>query len=512
MACQSNKIDSNGTSLAIAEEECLKQLPTTPVWYVREPNSYSDMGGEITTTARSPINESRQRQKGTVTDLSATAGFNEDFTPTNFLRLLQGFLFADVREQPSTQPTNSSKTYVTAVSAKDLSFTFSDDLPAFEASDLVLFSGFNVPTNNGVRKLASVGGKACVIWGAAADESPLSTAKMVRIGREFDEGDVVSYYENGTYRIVATKGSFTTLNLIAGCWVFLGGDDAVNNLGSNVGYARVSSISGDGKTVYFDQTTWYPTSDAGEGKKFRIYVGSIIRNEPTSNLIKRRSYQLERTLGTDSYGTQSEYIVGAVPDEFKLTIPQADKLTADFSFTACDYEQRTGQQGLKSGIRVPALAEDAFNSTSDVYRTRMTVKSTTSTNPNALFGYISEGSIDVKNNISANKAVGVLGAFDTSAGTLEVSGSVTAYFTTVEATQAIRNNADVGWYTIYTKSTRNSAIIYDMPLISLGGGRVTVEADSPITIPIDTNAAESSFGHTLLVQAFDYLPSVGMAQ
>ncbi len=56
-----NKIDSNVTGLYIAEEEELKVLPDTPVWYEQEPNSYSDLGGELTNTARSPITSSRQK-------------------------------------------------------------------------------------------------------------------------------------------------------------------------------------------------------------------------------------------------------------------------------------------------------------------------------------------------------------------------------------------------------------------------------------------------------------------
>ena len=44
-------------------------------------------------------------------------------------------------------------------------------------------------------------------------------------------------------------------------------------------------------------------------------------------------------------------------------------------------------------------------------------------------------------------------------------------------------------------------------LLALGNGRLAVEQDQPITLPLDTSAAESKFGNTLLIQIFPYLPN-----
>jgi len=98
----------------------------------------------------------------------------------------------------------------------------------------------------------------------------------------------------------------------------------------------------------------------------------------------------------------------------------------------------------------------------------------------------------------------VLGAFDTSAGTFEVGGSMTAYFADVAAVQAVRNNEDITLDLILVKD--NKGLLFDVPLLALGDGRLSVEQDKAIELPLETNAAESAFGYTLLFQSFAYLP------
>jgi len=219
----------------------------------------------------------------------------------------------------------------------------------------------------------------------------------------------------------------------------------------------------------------------------------------------------KRTLGVGQSGSyqQAEYLVGAVLNEFSLQIPQADKVTADLAFVAMDVEQKTstynagGTDGLKVGTRPTLEKEAAFNTSSDVSRIKMSIVGTDPA-PTPLFAYVTEFNLTLTNNVTPNKAVGVLGAFDTTAGTFEVGGSVTAYFADVDAVSSVRNNDDVTIDVLLQKA--GYAILFDIPLLSLGDGRLSVEQDQPITLPLELMAAESSFGHTLLFQYFPYLP------
>jgi hypothetical protein len=118
--------------------------------------------------------------------------------------------------------------------------------------------------------------------------------------------------------------------------------------------------------------------------------------------------------------------------------------------------------------------------------------------------------INLNNNLNPNKAVSVLGAFDITGGTFEVGGSITAYFSNVSAIAAIRNNSDVTMDLVLAKA--NAGIALDIPLITLGDGKLNVEQDEPITIPVTNEAAsgakvDPNMDHTLMMVFFDYLPT-----
>ena len=527
MVCEVVKIDSNITGLSIAEEVCLKQLPVLavdgfdPVWYGQEPNSYSDFGGEITTVARAPIDPSRQNKKGTPTDLDASGGYNTDVTQNNLTRILQGFFFADARMKPSTVSLalGVANTAVASVTAGTKTYAAAAGLLPFnKAGYLVKASGFANAANNGVKTVASATATTVIVAETVVDEAaPPANARLEVVGFIGASADLSIAVVSGIPSLVSAGATdFTTLGLIPGEWIWIGGDAVGNTFANNRGFARIASIAAASLT--FDDTEWTPVNEAGTGKTIQLFFGTVIRNEKTPSLIKRRSYQIERTLGegpeAENPGDQqAEYLEGAVCNELTLNVPQADKFNADLTFVACDNTQRSGavDDKIKSatlGSLVSALGEDAFNTSSDVRRIKMAILDPATSRPTPLFGYVIEANTSVANGVTPNKAVGTMGAIDTSAGNFVVGGSVTAYFTSVAAIRAIRNNADVGLSTIL--ASKNGGMVFDIPLLGLGGGRLNVEKDSPITVPLEPQAAECANGYTLMYVNFAYLPNAAM--
>jgi len=503
-----NKIDSNVTGCSFAEEESIKVLPVTPVWYQLEPNGYNDFGGQLSLVSRNPINPSRQKKKGVITDLDASGGLGQDLTQNNLTRLLQGFFFADIREKASSAPMNGAAVTITGVTAVDDTYAAASGLDVFASDYLVLASDFDQAANNGLKLVSSAVATGVVVGDGLVDETPPANAKLQVVGIQFSTGEVDVDVSGSYPRLTRASGArdWTTLGLIPGEWCHLGGDTAATVFSNvpNKGFIRVRAVGVD--YIELDKTSYTMTAETGTGKTIQLFFGNVIKNESSQALITRRTYQIERQLGEDDNGVMSEYLVGAVPSELSLQIRQADKVTVDLSFIATDNEQRDGTTGVKSGTRTTITDAPAFNTSSDFSRIKMHQITAGNANPDALFAYLTEMTLTINNNVSPNKAVGVLGAFDVSAGTFSVEGSVTAYFANIAAVQAVRNNEDVTVDFALVKN--NAGLVMDVPLLALGEGRLNVEQDQPITLPLSIDAAEGSNNHTLLFNEFPYLPSL----
>lgn len=311
-----------------------------------------------------------------------------------------------------------------------------------------------------------------------------------------------------------TGVSLLDYGLSIGLWVCVGDDATANKFATaaNNGLKRIRLI--EDSAITFDKSTSTMVTDAGTGKDIRVIWGRSIRDEAAEDQV-RTSYQFERSLGAPDTAQptqiQAEYLTGSIANEFELNVEQGDKLTASLSFMSRDSETRTAAEGRKDGTR-PVLQEaDALNATSHVKRLSLAIIDETDASPDDLFAYVTDLTLSINNNVKANKAVKVLGAFDNTAGTFEVDANCTAYFQKVEAIQSVRDNADVTLDLTFAQA--NKGITIDLPLISIGGAMPEVEADEPIMLPLEQAAASGSkidpeLAHTMLIEYWDYLPDL----
>lgn len=508
MVCTVNSIDSNITGLSIAEELCPKELPVTPIWYAQEPNSYTDMGADIKTVARETINALRQDLRGTVTDVDSAGGFNMDVTQDNMNRLFQGFFFNNAYEKYNLLPLNGTANPALTVATTGIFNVTSTLATSIFAGDLVKTTGFADSANNALGLVQVVTTTQLDTDIATVTDASASASANIRVvGFQFASGDLVATLGTGTLILTSTVKTMTAFGLKVGEWIYIGGSavSSAFSFANGTGYARVKSVSAT--QIILDKSTGLITADAGTGKTVRIFFGTYYRNGTTLAEIIFRTYQLELSLGNDANGVQSEIVIGSYPNKFSLKVPTGSKLSADLTFVSLDTETRTGLQGLKSGTRVVALGQEAYNTSTDMVRMKMSLVSA-SLSPTDLFSFLSEFNIDIDNGIKINKAVGVAGGFSSSTGNFKISGSVTAYFQTVSAIQAVRSNSDVTVDAIFAK--HNGGFVYDIPLMGVGGGKPNIQKDSPITLPITQNAAMNVAGYTLGYCNLHYLPDVAM--
>lgn len=510
------KIDSNVSGLRIAEElgtSGIGTLSGSEVWTPYEPNTYPDFGAEVSVVARTPISADRQRKKGVKTDIDVTAGFNSDLTQTNLADLLQGYFFADFRRKGEETPTNVDGTN----EEFDVAST-----TGFFAGSLVWASGFDDAQNNGLHVVTTVTPNTSIAVAGSNlvdDASPSGT--LVVVGHQFGAGDLdVTIPGGGNFpTYTTTTKDLTELGLIPGEWIFVGGDTAalaftnVDGSGNEVnnGFKRVRAIAAN--TLTIDKSDFALTAEASATETVQVFFGRVLKNE-TGTLIKRRTYQAERQLGApdDAAPTQiqAQYETGLVANEATFNIPTANKITVDLGFIGIGEDLIDGPTALKAGTR-PALVEtDAFNTSTDVKRQALTTLADGDEDPTPLFVVLEELTLTINNQAQALKGVGITGGFEITVGDFEVGGDLTAYFADTAAIAAVNAVNDVSLDFHLVKS--NAGISFDLPLVALGDGRLNIERNEAIKIPLSNEAASgakvnTNLNHTLLISFYDYLPT-----
>ncbi len=509
------KIDSNIVGTRWVEEASIKTLPGgTPTWAPLDPNSFTDWGGEYINVARAPINPSRQRRKGVLTDLNATGGFNIDFTQTNVQDLMQGFFFATFRKKNE-------------LAVADVNTTLDDFQPAaggdgYVAKDLLFAKDFADTVNNGLHVVTGTPAATTVPVTTNLTTASTQSGTISHVGFEFASGDVDVDGSGGTYpALTSTVKSFLDFGLKVGEWVYVGGDLTAEKFvtGANNTFARVRVIAAN--RLDFDKTTTTMVNETGTGLTIRLFFGRVLQNEQAASIV-RRSYQFERTLGApnDSNPTQiqAEYIEGCFASECTWDIKQADMVKMDLAYMALNAVDIDGPTALRSAAPAltPALDDtvEGFNTSTDFSKLKLHLHTDGSPNPTALVTFIQDFQITINNNVSVNKAVNNLGGFDVTLGDFEVGGSLTGYFFDTTAKAAVSGNSDVTMDWTIVKN--NAGFTFDIPLITLGDGRVNVAKDEAITIPLGMQAStgakiDSLLNHTALCVFWDFLPTAAGA-
>jgi len=534
MVVEVQKIDSSFTGARIALEASLGVLPGTPLWYIMEPNSYTDTGGSVGGVARRPITTKRLRKKGTTTIVTAGAGMNVDLTPTMMTPFWPGMLLAAGRKHAQHGGRFVIPNPVTVVGT---GFDIGEDAAAagYAADQLVWADGFTDQANNGLKLVTGTATNVVLFAGSVVEASPPADASIRVVGYEFPSADVDVVNAGGSLpTLVSAADDFTNLNLQRGDWIWIGGTAASSKFvnAENNGLARVRSATTGVLTLDkapggADLATDF-VAETGTGLSIRIFTGDVYGTVASDDAnFADQTFTIERLLGKPNPVaaptiTQGEAVRGCQWANMAINVPlpgDDSKVTFDVTWLGTDSEQHlgTGPDPLLSdtGNVVAIPSRDVFNPAGDVIRLKLNIVPPDTDGNGAadpLFARISQLTLSLSNGSVANNSVGSDTAFAITANLFTVDASLTAYFSDIAAQQAVRNNEDTELELCLAKAvggTHREAVLFDLPLGALTGGLANVEQDAPVSVPLTfADGEDEGLGRSFTVMDFGYLPLV----
>jgi len=503
------RTQTNNTSVAFAIESTLGVLPGGPTWKLTEPNDITILGAEIEKVERRPISKNVQRRKGVITDLNSGFEMNCDTTMDAINDFVEGYMFSTVKGVVTVGGVPTPFIRPTAVTTT--AYTVPAMAAAIAQNRLIYARGFVNAANNGL-KVVDAGGTTTSIpvtgGGMVAETTsppPTGTqnATVELCGVRGASGDITI---NAAQNLQSTALNWSTLapGLTVGQWVKIGGSAVANQFANavNNGYARVIAISATILTL--DKRNGTFVTDAGAGKLIDVYFGRFIRNVAVDHAdYLERSYQFEAayenlnsTPGVDEY----EYPKGNFANEWTLTLPLTDKATMSMAFVGTDTTPPSTTRATNAATATVPVQTAAMSTTADIARLRVVGLDEVGVSTD-----FKSASISIKNNVNPSKVLAVLGAKYMNRGIFEVDVETSLIFSTSLIPTAIRDNRTITWDSVLRND--DGAVAFDLPEVTLKGGKKTFTANEEIVIDTTISAHQSAvFGYTLGVSIFPFVP------
>jgi len=364
----------------------------------------------------------------------------------------------------------------------------------FKANMLVRATGFTNSANNQIFPVTSSTATSVVGTGLSltAETAPPAGAQLQVIGFQGASGDLTLTAASKT--MGSTALDFTTLGLVAGEWVKLGGSAAGNKFATaaNNDWCRIASIAAH--SIVFDVVPSGFADDAGTGKTIRVFTGDYIRNGTTEY-----SYAIERQyqdLAVPAY----EYFRGQELDEMVFTFESSKVVTVQATFMGKDAIVQTSRQPGATDVAAPT--NYVLNASANVGR--IGIGGTAVAGPS----YVLTASISIKRNLRAREAVGVFGAASIGSGEVDVTGDLTTYFGDTSIYSAVINNTAASFDTRVVRSdTNNQTILFDVPKTKYSDGSPSVPGkNQDVTLPGKYQGLmHPTLGYTLHVARYPYV-------
>jgi hypothetical protein len=493
------RVLSSNTTLAVAIEETLGVLPTTPVWKTQEPNSIGAYGATTTQVARTPISKNRQRRKGVTTDLDSAMDFDTDLTASAFDDFVEGFLFAAFTGEVDRDPSEVTGTAYTV-----------DTGTVIPVQALVRGVNFGVQANNGLHLVDGVPTATSITaTGLSAEATPPAAAHVEIVGLEGEAGDITVTNSGGVITIGSTLLDFTDFGLRPGQNIFIGGTATLNRFFAspslnNTGMARVVSVAAT--AIVIDKTSETFVTDTGAAKQIQIFFGRFVKNLPTNDAsFLVRSFQFEMGFpGLADNGVDSAYgySKGNLSDSMAVSLPLTDKAGISFGFIGTDTTTPSETRADEAENAIDPIRTDSFSTSTDCIRLRIQ-----NVDETGLTTDFKSATITFNNGISPEKVLCTLGAAYMNYGMFEVNIETQALFTDPDVIAAIRNNTTVSMD--FGVKNDNGVIMFDIPSMTLGDGSLDIPENESVLINVTSEAFQDPILNSSIgVSILPYVPTL----
>ena len=361
----------------------------------------------------------------------------------------------------------------------------------FLAGMIVQTTGFALAANNKTAVVASSTGTTVVFPASTftADASPQTGATIRVVGFQGVSGDITATSTG----LASTTLDFTTLGMAAGDWINVGGLLTATQFATaadNV-FIRVTAIAAHVLTCDNLPTGW--AADAGTGKTISVWCGDSLTNGTTlwTSTIEREF--------TDQATPTYEYYTGSATNGLNLSITASQIVTGSVAMISQNAAYQTSRVSGATDIAAPTYP--VLNATSNFGR--IGVGGAALAGPN----YIMAATVDFNNSISADFALGTLGAVGLTNGDFNVTGNLNVYFGDTTLLANLLNNAATSLNFIVSdvNSPRESYVI-DFPQVKYTSGQINnVTKNQAVMQAVGFRAVLSpTYGYTARVNRFWY--------
>ena len=365
---------------------------------------------------------------------------------------------------------------------------------AFLANHLILASGFSNSANNGVKKVASSTGTTIVVGASGVDEpAPPVGASIKVVGYEGASADIKTAI--APFRLLSTSLDFTTLGLLTGDWIKVGGSAIGNKFATAAcnGWVRISAVAAGTLTLDSVPTGW--AADVGTGKTIRFFMGDRLRNGTVDS-----SFTYEREIIGDDNITRYRYFRGC---RLGMSMSVAAKQLAELSFTIMAMSSsRLETTRHPSATDSAAISGEIYDGSNNVKEIRL--GGIQLINPNIPISV----SLEIDNSFRGRDGLGALGYVGVKAGTLQATGGLEAYLGDGTMINLLQDQGyfPLSWPTLALDGS--SGYFWDVPRAKFTDGGEEIEGrdtDLQPDLQYLGHKTQNGTSYTVQLQRFAYL-------